>query len=94
MHRFQKEIKAKYNDISMTMNNSVKEEPYKYVIIRGNNSELVKRCLDERGGDWQEIQSINTLFHFKWSPFSKGIKFDYLTGHGQKKMVNHFEAHE
>lgn len=55
MHRFQKEIKAKYNDISMTMNNTVKEEPYKYVIIRGNNSELVKKCLDDRIGDWQEI---------------------------------------
>jgi len=57
---------------------------------------LVKRCLDERGNgaDWQEIQSINTLFNFKWVPFSKGIRFDYLSGHGFKKMVNHFEFHE
>jgi Tubulin-tyrosine ligase family len=62
--------------------------------MRGNNSDLVKRCLEDRNGDWQEISSKNTLFNFKWSPFSKGIRFDYLTGHGMKKMVNHFEFHD
>ena len=71
--RLQKQIKAKYNDISQNLK---KEEPYKYVIIRGNNSEIIKRCLDERNGDWQEIPSTNTLFNFKWAPFSKGIRFD------------------
>ena len=82
MHKFNKEIKAKYNDISMSMNINGRDEPYRYIVIRGNNSELVKKCLDYRQGDWQELQSTNTLFHFKWSPFSKGIRFDYLTGHG------------
>jgi Tubulin-tyrosine ligase family len=76
----------------MSLNTLGREEPYRYITLRGNNSELVKRCLDER--EWQEIQSTNTLFNFKWAPFSKGIRFDYLTGHGQRKMVNHFESHE
>ena len=72
-----------------------KDEPYKFVIIRGNNSDLVKRCLlDDRNGDWEEIPSTNTLFNFKWAPFSKGVRFDYLSVHGVKKMVNHFEFHD
>jgi hypothetical protein len=52
---------------------------------------MVKRLLDERqnGESWKEINSLNTLFHFKWVPWSKSIRFDYLTSHGQKKMVNH-----
>ena len=41
-----------------------------------------------------EIQCTNTLFNFKWAPFSKGIRFDYLSSHGQKKLVNHFEYHD
>lgn len=60
----------------------MKEEPYKYIVIRGNNSGLVKRCLDNREGNWVEISSNNTLFNFKWIPFSKNIRFDYLTTHG------------
>jgi hypothetical protein len=90
--RLQKQIKAKYNDISQKL--KTKDEPYKYVIIKGNNSELIKRCLEERNGDWVEISSTNTLFNFKWAPFSKGVRFDYLSVHGVKKMVNHFEFHE
>lgn len=78
----------------MSFNTLSREEPYRYIAIRGNNSELVKKCLDDRNGDWQEIQATNTLFNFKWVPFSKGIRFDYLSGHGQKKLVNHFEFHE
>jgi hypothetical protein len=90
--RLQKQIKAKYNDISKL---KAKDEPYKFVIIRGNNSELVKRCLlEDRNGDWEEIPSTNTLFNFKWVPFSKGVRFDYLSVHGVKKMVNHFEFHD
>lgn len=63
------------------------------MVIRGNNSELVKRCLDDRGGDWTEIECTKTLYNFKWVPLSKGIRFDYLSSHGQKKLVNHFEHH-
>ena len=90
--RLQKQIKAKYNDISTKI--KAKDETYKYVIIRGNNSEIIKRCLEDRNGDWEEIPSTNTLFNFKWSPFSKGLRFDYLSVHGVKKIVNHFECHE
>ncbi|CDW90267.1 ttl domain containing protein [Stylonychia lemnae] len=92
--KLQKQIRAKYNDISVTQRQISKDEPYKYIVIRGNNSELVKKCLDQRGSDWQEISSNNTIFHFKWVPFSKGIRFDYLSSHGYKKMVNHFEYQE
>ena len=64
------------------------------MVIRGNNSELVKKCLDDRNGEWQEIQCTNTIFNFKWVQLSKGIRFDYLSSHGQKKLVNHFECHD
>ena len=39
---------AKYNDISINQKQSQNENPYKYVLIRGNNSELVKKILDSR----------------------------------------------
>ena len=67
---------AKYNDISINQKQSQNENPYKYVLIRGNNSELVKKILDSREQKWVEISSSNTLFDFKWSPFSKNIRFD------------------
>ena len=55
---------------------------------------MVRRCLEDRGGDWQELPTTNTLFNFKWAPFSKGVRFEYLSINGLKKMVNHFENHE
>lgn len=44
-------------------------------ILRGNNSELVRRCMETRH-HWEETSASNTLFNFKWQPVAKGLKFD------------------
>lgn len=67
-------------------------ELYKYIIMKGNNSEVIKACMEHRP-DWEEIPSFSTIFNFKWQPFSRGIKFDLLSINGQKQLVNHFENH-
>ncbi len=61
--------------------------------MRGNNSDIIKRVLEGRKANWVEVSSTNTLFNFKWAPLSKGLRFDQLTTHGQKQLVNHFERH-
>ena len=41
---------------------------------------------------WKEVTYYSSIFHFKWQPFSKGIRFEQLS-YAQKQMVNHFEFH-
>jgi len=31
---------------------------------------------------WEETSKFDTLFNFKWSPFSYGIRFDNLSKYG------------
>lgn len=35
----------------------------------------------------------DSLYHFKWKPTSHGIKFDLISKHGLKQVVNHVRAH-
>jgi len=65
-----------------------------YIICPGNNSGIVKRCMDLRLERWEETHDFDTLFHFKWHPVSRGIKFDLVNTHGTKQLVNHFENHQ
>ena len=60
--------------------------------MSGNNSQIVKRCLEKRMDYWKESPSFSSIYHFKWQPFSKGIRFDQVSL-SQKQMVNHFECH-
>ena len=83
-----REVQAKYNRISKTGIDD--DGKYRYILIWGNNSDLVKTVLDTREW-WVETPCTTTMFQFKWQPFSKGIRFDYLTEFGLRKMVNHFE---
>jgi len=50
---------------------------YKFVIAPGNNSKLVREVMQKRNW-WIEIPNYNSLYNFKWQPFSKGIKFEDL----------------
>ena len=54
-----------------------KSNKYKFVITPGNNSKLIREAMKKRWW-WIEIPNINSLFNFKWQPFSKGIKFNEL----------------
>lgn len=85
-----REIKAKYNLLSL--NKQAGSELYKYILMLGNNHDVVKRVMDNRPS-WTQIKSSQTLYNFKWAPSSRQIKFDFLGKHGQKNLVNHFENH-
>lgn len=49
--------------------------------------------MELRADRWEETQDFDTLFHFKWHPISRGIKFDLVSKHGTRQLVNHFENH-
>lgn len=61
--------------------------------MNGNNSQIIRRCFEKRMDYWKEAPFISSVFHFKWQPFSKGIRFEQLSL-SQKQMVNHLEYHE
>lgn len=67
---------------------------YRYSLVRGNNSALVKRVLETRD-HWMELDQPHlTLYSFKWAPVSRFINFEQLGLHGQKKLANHLERHD
>ena len=67
---------------------------YRFSMIRGNNSDLVKRVLLTREY-WNEVEKEHlTVYSFKWAPVSKCINYDQLGIHGQRKIVNHLERHD
>ena len=35
----------------------------------------------------------DSLYHFKWKPTSHGIKYDMISKHGLKQVVNHVRGH-
>ena len=55
---------------------------YRFSMVRGNNSDLVKRVLKSREY-WHEVEKEHlTIYSFKWTPISKFINFDQLGLHG------------
>jgi hypothetical protein len=62
-----------------TTHNNIVDRPdtYKYSIVQGNNSRLIKDAMDKRDG-WSEASQPNTNFNFKWQPVSSGIRFNRL----------------
>ena len=35
----------------------------------------------------------DSLYHFKWKPTSHGIKYDMISKHGLRQVVNHVKGH-
>ena len=58
---------------------------FKYVIMPGNNSRLIKEAMQRRDW-WIETPPFNSMFNFKWQPFSNGIRFDNVTSHNHKQL--------
>ena len=65
--------------------NAYVEDCYKFIIVPGNNSGLVRKALERRSW-WIEIQPVHSMFNFKWQPFSTGLKFGRLGHIEDKKM--------
>jgi len=68
-------------------------ECYTFVIVEGNNSQLVRRCFGTRPY-WKEVVNSSSAFNFKWQPTDQGINFETLRLLKQKQMINHVEGKE
>ncbi|CAI2364892.1 unnamed protein product [Moneuplotes crassus] len=67
---------------------------FKYIIVKGNNSGLIREALKTRP-QWMEIPNIHSMYNFKWQPFSNGINFGSLGRKaGIKQIVNHLKKHK
>jgi hypothetical protein len=43
---------------------------------------------------WEQADDyLDSLYNFKWKPTSCGIKFDMISKHGLKQLVNHVKGH-
>jgi len=71
----------------------IAQEYYGFSITEGNNSQLVRKIMEKRCHSWKEVPNFSSVFHYKWQPISRGIRFELLNK-AQKQMVNHFEGHE
>jgi len=37
--------------------------------------------------------NLDSLYNFKWKPTSAGLKYDLISKHGLKQVVNHVKGH-
>jgi hypothetical protein len=65
----------------------------KFLIFKGNNSEVVRDALRRREGWAEGYYSITCTVNFIWHPLSSGIKFDRLKSFLPTQVANHFEFH-
>jgi hypothetical protein len=75
--RRKQEIIKKYN--KMSKDNALVQADdgiYRYSLIKGNNSALVKRVLETRDHLCELDQPHLTLYSFKWTPVSRLINFE------------------
>jgi hypothetical protein len=56
----------------------------------------VRRVFNEtrKQTKWEEAAPFYSLFNFKWQPTSYGIKYQNLSQHGCKQLINHVQGHE
>ena len=71
-----------------------KEQKYHYIILPGNNSQLVEKCVLTRS-NWEKLEDQNNYYscNFIWTQLSHEINF---TTHGEtdySQIANHFEFH-
>ena len=66
---------------------------YKYCIIDGNNSRIIRDCMALRDDRWEETSTFDKIFNFKWQPISRGINYDTVSTFGTRQLVNHIKGH-
>ena len=72
----------------------------RYSVTPGTHSRHIKLAMERRKDFWLETTSNDPHYHFKWQPWSGGLKFDVVGKEiapevhpCQKQVVNHFEGH-
>ncbi|EAS00468.2 tubulin-tyrosine ligase family protein (macronuclear) [Tetrahymena thermophila SB210] len=67
--------------------------PYKFIIGKGNNSELVRKVMSKKQG-WVECTGHYVYYNFNWQSVSSLVKFDRMkSSEHHTYLVNHFEFH-
>lgn len=66
---------------------------YKFTVCPGNNSNIVRMCMQLRMDRWEETNNSDKIFNFKWQPYSRGIQFDVVNQFGTRQLINHFNNH-
>ena len=71
-----------------------KEKKYYYLILPGNNSALVEKCLLTRPC-WRKIKNNNNTIkcNFIWTELSQEINFPSHNDASLAQIINHFENH-
>ena len=71
-----------------------KEKKYYYLILPGNNSALVEKCLLTRPC-WRKIKNNNNTIkcNFIWTELSQEINFPSHNDASLSQIINHFENH-
>lgn len=82
----------KYNTISANYKLTSKKQGLKYIIMKGNNSQIIEKWMSLRPG-WQKTTEFDTMFNFRWQQTSNGIKYSQLSMNGKRQLVNHMEHH-
>lgn len=84
--------KQKLNS-KIPFSNIYNNRKFKYIVTSGNNSKLIRETMARRNW-WIEVPKFNSIFNFKWQPFSDGIIFqDFYKEKVIKQALNHFEFH-
>ena len=68
---------------------------YNYIILKGNNSVSVKKCMNHRY-NWKElIDDKSPYYNLKWRPISCGKDFFNLlkSSLNEPQITNHYEYH-
>lgn len=67
---------------------------YNYIILKGNNSMIIKKCMGYRT-NWKELNDTSSpFFNLKWRPISSGRDYsNLLKSQTDHQMINHFEYH-
>ena len=91
--RLHREISRQKLNSKIPFSNIYNTKKYKYIITSGNNSKIIREAMMRRWW-WIEVTKFNSIFNFKWQPFSNGIIFeDFYKEKVIKQAINHLEYH-
>jgi hypothetical protein len=87
-------IKKSKSSYRLDKNIKIKPKKYYYLILPGNNSKLIEKCILTRP-NWEKISDPSNLSscNLIWTALSQEINF---TLHGEtslSQIINHFECH-
>ena len=89
-----KKSKSNLKDIKLDKSLKKRNRNYFYLILPGNNSQLVEKCLITRP-NWKKISDTTNLSscNFIWTEVSQEMNFTVHKENCRSQIINHFEYH-